>query len=72
MITKKEDNDETIDEDNFQNFPVNFSVQLLKGPEQDPSYILCFKRHQGDVFAFSDCFRDLFEAHYETKFPKFD
>ena len=72
MITKKEDNDETIDDDDFQNLPVKFSVQLLKVPGQDPSYILCFKRRQGDVFAFSDCFRELYKAHYETEFPNFD
>ena len=58
------------DDDDSYKIQPSFSVQLLKNPEDSDLYVLNFKRLQGDVFSFFECYRSLYEAHYETKFPE--
>ena len=49
---------------------IEIKDKLLKNPEDSDLYVLNFKRLQGDVFSFFECYRSLYEAHYETKFPE--
>ena len=49
--------------------PILAQVQLLKNPGAKDSFLLNFKRVQGDFFSVNEFYQKCYKTHYEKDYP---
>lgn len=44
-------------------------VQVFKDSVKENSFLINFKRVQGDLFVFNECYQKFYEIHYGQEYP---